>query len=427
MAPPVADNSPWRLKWREYPVTAISIALCVVVFAYTHGGPLLRWGDTASLQRGLGAISSRVHGFDDGREFRVIEPEFFGPFDLWDGQWWRIPACSFHHGDLFHVLCNMVAVWFLSPWLERRFGALWMTLFILSASAVSLLPEFLVGNNAIGYSGVICAIFGALWALKRVDPELQQDLSDAMIQGGVGFLVLGVVLTALGLVSFANLAHFAGLGYGYLVGWVATIRPTRRELAVAGLIAAHALVVPAWWLACHPFWNGRYHWFVADRQTVPELKENQLAQAVAWDPRLPGAWRGLSALQFQSGRPEQAWTTALRGMQANPSSAALQEQARELWWRWAARQPQGIEELAAIFGDRAPAIRELLKQPPRNVRITRVGPNPAETLSEMELQRLRLNQGIDLSFPELTRPDRSGKPPPIDPDSPDSAVEGRTM
>lgn len=124
---------------------------------------MLRWGDTASLQRNLGAISSRVHGFDDGREFRVIEPEFFGPFDLWGGQWWRIPVCSFHHGDLFHILCNMAAVWFLSPWLERRFGALWMTLFILSASAVSLLPEFLVGNNAIGYSGVICAIFGALW------------------------------------------------------------------------------------------------------------------------------------------------------------------------------------------------------------------------------------------------------------------------
>ncbi len=427
MAPLVADNSPWRLKWRESPVTTITLALCAVIFAYTHGGPLLGWGDTSALQRRSGAITAQVWVHNDGREIRVIEPEFFGPIDLWKGQWWRIPICSFHHGDLIHILCNLSAVWFLSPWLERRFGALWMTLFILSASAISLLPEFLAGHEAIGYSGVICAIFGALWALRRNDRELQDDLTDATIQGGFGFLVLGVVLTALGIVSFANLAHFAGLGYGYLVGRVATIRPSRRELAVVGLIAAHALVVPAWWLACHPFWNGRYHWFVADRQSDPAVKENQLAQAVAWDRRLPGAWRGLSALQFQAGRPDQAWTTALRGMQANPSNAGLQEQARELWWRWAVLQPQGIEELAAIFGDRAPAIRELLKQPPRNVRITRVGPTPADALSEMELQRFRLNQGIDLTFPELTGPARSSKPPPIDPDSPDSAVEGRTM
>lgn len=427
MAPTGTDNFSWRLKWREFPVTTISIALCVVVFAYTHGGPLFGWGDSSELQRRLGAVSSRVRVLDDGHEIRVIEPEFFGPLDLWNGEWWRVPACSFHHGDLIHLLCNLSAVWFLSPWLERRFGALWMGLFVLSAAAVSLLPEFLIGNNAIGYSGVICAIFGALWALRKDDRELQDELTDSMIQGGVGFLVLGVVLTSLGIVSFANLAHFVGLGYGFLVGWVATVRPARREMAVVGLIAAHALVVPAWWLACHPFWNGRYHWFVADRQTDPALKENQFAQAVAWDPRLPGAWRELSALQFRTGRPDLAWTTALQGMQANPSNAGLQEQARELWWRWAVSQPQGVEELAAIFGDRAPAIRELLKQPPRSVRITRGGSMPDDALSEMELQRFRLNQGIDLSFPELTRPERGGKLPAVDPDSPESAVEGRTM
>lgn len=426
MAPPVVE-SPWRLKWRDYPVTTASLALCVLVFVYTHGGPLFGWGETSELQRKLGTINSLVWVHDDGREIRVIEPEFYGPIDLWKGQWWRIPLCALHHGDLIHLLCNLSAAWVLSPWLERRFGALWMCLFVLAAAPISLLPEFLADHLAIGYSGVICAIFGALWALRRDDPRLQADLSDSMIQGGVGFLVLGVVLSALGIISFANLAHFVGLGYGFLVGWVATIRPSRRELAVTVLIAAHALVVPAWWLACHPFWNGRYHWFVADRQTDPALKEVRLQQAVARDPRLPGAWRGLSELQFRSGRPDLAWQTVLRGMRANPSSAALQEQAREVWWRWAVLQPQGLEELAAVFGDRAPAIRELLKQPPRNVRITRLDPSQEPGLSEMDQRRFRLNQGIDLSFPELTRPERGGKLPAVDPDAPDSAVEGRTM
>jgi rhomboid protease GluP len=427
MAPLHHDESPWRLKWRVYPVTTISIALCVAVFAYTHGGELLGWGRTSELQRRLGAITSQVWVHDDGREVRVVEPEFYGPLDLWKGQWWRIPVCSFHHGDLIHILCNLSAVWFISPWLERRFGTLWMSLFVASAAAISLLPEFLAGHDAIGYSGVICAIFGALWALRSGDPELQKDLTDSTIQGAIGFLVLGVVLTTLGIVSFANLAHFVGLGYGFLVGWVATVRPSRRELAVVGLIAAHSLVIPAWLLACHPFWIGRYHWFVADRQTNPAIKENQLQQAVAWDARLPGAWRGLTELQFRTGRPDAAWQTVLRGMRANPSSAALQEQAREVWWRWAVLQPQGPEQLAAIFGDQAPVIRELLKQPPRNVRITRIAPPGNERLSEMDLQRFRLDQGIDLSFPELTRPQRGGKLPPVDPDAFDSALEGRTM
>ena len=166
---------------------------------------------------------------------------------------------------------------------------------------------------------------------------------------------------------------------------------------------------------------------MADRQTDAATREVQLNQAVAWDPRLPGAWRGLSELQFRSGRPALAWQTVLRGMRANPSSATLQEQAREVWWRWAVLQPQGSEELAAVFGDKAPAIRELLKQPPSSLRITRLEPSQEPGLSEMDAQRLRLNQGIDLSFPELTRPARSGKLPAVDPDSPESAVEGRTM
>lgn len=403
------------------------MALCAIVFAFTHGGPLLGWGETSDLQRRLGAVSAQVWVHDNGREIRVIEPEFFGPIDLWKGEWWRIPACALHHGDVIHLLCNLSAVWVLSPWLERRFGSLWMGLFVVSAAVVSLLPEFLAGHVAIGYSGVICAIFGALWALRHDDPELQADLTDGMLQGGVGLLVLGVVLSALDVVSFANLAHFVGLGYGYLAGRVAMVRRSRREFAVIGLLAAQALLVPGLWLACHPFWNGRYHWYVADRATDAGVKELRLGQAVAWDPRLPGAWRALASAQFQTERPVLAWQTTLRGMRANPSSAVLQELAREIWWRWAALQPEGATELAAVFGDDAPAIRELLKQPPGNVRITRVHPSEQSDLTEMDLGRLRLNQGIDLSFPELTSPGRGDKLPPVDPDAPDSAVEGRTL
>ncbi|HUG18007.1 MAG TPA: rhomboid family intramembrane serine protease, partial [Planctomycetaceae bacterium] len=51
-------------------------------------------------------------------------PLFAGPFDLWDGQLWRVPINAFHHVGLLHLLMNGCAMLYMGKLLEPRLGKL---------------------------------------------------------------------------------------------------------------------------------------------------------------------------------------------------------------------------------------------------------------------------------------------------------------
>jgi membrane associated rhomboid family serine protease len=67
----------------------------------------MRYGDA---QRQWGAaVSLEITSYDDAPD--MVHRQLKGPFDLWAGEWWRMPVSAFHHGDLVHLLLNCSAAW----------------------------------------------------------------------------------------------------------------------------------------------------------------------------------------------------------------------------------------------------------------------------------------------------------------------------
>lgn len=116
-------------------ITYILIALCVIIY-----GADLLLGNALTL---LGAN--------------------YGPL-VKDGQIWRIITCVFLHAGIFHLACNMYALYVVGPRVEDFFGKIkFLLIYLISGICGSLLS---IGFNdkvvSVGASGAIFGLFGAL-------------------------------------------------------------------------------------------------------------------------------------------------------------------------------------------------------------------------------------------------------------------------
>ncbi len=77
--------------------------------------------------RKLGMVTERVTVI-----FRTIPeeiPQSNAPYDLWDGELWRVLASGFHHGGIIHLLFNVLSLAYLGSILEQKLGRLQFFLF----------------------------------------------------------------------------------------------------------------------------------------------------------------------------------------------------------------------------------------------------------------------------------------------------------
>lgn len=315
------------------PVTTLSQTVLVGVFVATFGIADVTHRPLWELRRQWGSVEQLSWVTVDEQPPRVIEPSLSGPFDLWDGEWWRIPLSNFHHADLLHLLLNLSAVTFFGTLLERRWGAVRYTLLIAGACLTVLLPEYLAGRNAVGYSGVVCAMFGALWAQRDRDPVIAARITNDVVVTMVVVLASMVVLTLAEVLPIANGAHVAGVVYGYLAANVRTgLQPRRAMQQVAFVLAHVGLISPYFWVT-HPVWNGKYEWYRADLPGKPRREPDWsgLERAVAADPTLAGVWRRLANHALEQDRVLDAWKLIVQGLAASPSDAELMKNCRMLW------------------------------------------------------------------------------------------------
>jgi membrane associated rhomboid family serine protease len=116
---------------------------------------------------------------------------WFGLFPLASGDFlpWQVLTYAFLHGDLSHLLFNMLGLWMFGAELESLWGQrrYWQFLLvsIITAAAVQLLVTFVMGSlvPTIGASG---ALFGLLLAYALTFPRRQFDL--------VGFLPMLLIM-----------------------------------------------------------------------------------------------------------------------------------------------------------------------------------------------------------------------------------------
>ncbi|MBV9681292.1 MAG: rhomboid family intramembrane serine protease [Solirubrobacterales bacterium] len=198
--------------------TQVLIAVNVLVF-------LVETGAGADMG-GAGGGTVWEHGF------------LAGPLISQNHEYWRIVTGGFLHAGLFHLLVNMLSLWFVGSALEPAVGRVnFLFIYFVSLLAGSFGALWFEPTVAtVGASGAIFGIFGALIVVAR-------SRGIPIWQSGLGIVLVINLLFSLTFRGISIGAHLGGLVGGLIAGWLVVELGERRRmptLALAGcaLLAA---------------------------------------------------------------------------------------------------------------------------------------------------------------------------------------------
>lgn len=147
---------------------------------------------------------------------------------LEEHQWWRLITPAFLHFSLLHITFNTVAIIEFGRRLEVAARPGWYPALLVALAVASNTTQFMWSQSALfgGLSGVAYGLFGAVsvlyWRTGLPVFQLPKGFQIMIL----GFLLLGPlgVFELLFGVSVANPAHFSGLAFGALAGWIIPCR-----------------------------------------------------------------------------------------------------------------------------------------------------------------------------------------------------------
>ncbi len=167
------------------------------------------------------------------------------------GEWWRPVTAAFLHsrGSVLHILFNMYALYLFGPRLERQVGTVaFVGLYLASALGGGVAFQFLSEGGAVGASGAIFGLFGAVlvgtYPLRRT-PQGANQFRRLLLLLGIN-LALPLLVPGI-----AWEAHVGGLVMGMIVVslWQhippGPRAPLSRRLVVYGLAAVALLLIVA--------------------------------------------------------------------------------------------------------------------------------------------------------------------------------------
>lgn len=146
------------------------------------------------------------------------------------GEFWRLFSPALLHGDLFHLIFNMLWLLVVGKQMEQKMGPLRYLFFILIAGIFSNTAQYLMGgSNFIGFSGVLCAMIVFVWIRQRHAAWENYHIASS------SFLFIALFIGLLFLVqvfsfflegyngtsfapSIANTAHLSGAFIGWVMG-----------------------------------------------------------------------------------------------------------------------------------------------------------------------------------------------------------------
>ncbi|MBT3341389.1 MAG: rhomboid family intramembrane serine protease [Gemmatimonadetes bacterium] len=153
------------------------------------------------------------------------------------GRWWTVITAIYLHGNLLHIIFNMMWVRQLGPVVEELFGPFRLFVIFTVAGAVGFVASTIMGSGlTLGASG---SIFGLLAAAivygRRVGSDMftRQFLQWALIMFVFGIIVPGI----------DNWAHGGGFVGGYVTAWVFSRSPSDREGLGAYVLAGVCALV----------------------------------------------------------------------------------------------------------------------------------------------------------------------------------------
>lgn len=145
-----------------------------------------------------------------------------------NGMLWQFVTHQFLHGSFFHLLVNMLGLWFAGRILENLLGGRRFLLFYLSCGIVGGIFQLVIdpGPILIGASGAVCGVvaaFSALYPEMPITALLFFVLPIRMRAKWLGRIIVIVsvflILTRL-MGNVGNAAHLGGALAGYAFVWL---------------------------------------------------------------------------------------------------------------------------------------------------------------------------------------------------------------
>jgi GlpG protein len=210
-------------------LTAIACAACVVIFL------------AINFQGDQSVAALRKWGL-------------YSDADIFRGAYWALVTHAFVHVAPVHLLFNLFWLWAIGGAFEQRFGPLLWTAFVLCSAFMSSGIQLYSGSAGIGMSGVGYALFGFGWMTRSRIPEFARIVNDQTVLMFIGWGLLSIVTTYMGVMNIANLAHGAGFVFGAGLGMAYASKEGRiwPVAAVAGLCAVS--LVPLFYNPKSPDW-----------------------------------------------------------------------------------------------------------------------------------------------------------------------------
>lgn len=212
---------------RRPSVTEALIALNVIVFLVetAAGGPLGGGGGGTVWKYGV-LYGPALTGFD--------------PAGVGTHQYWRLVTGGFLHDGFFHILINMVSLYFVGAALEPAIGRLNFAVIyfvsLLGGSFGALL--FQPDVPTVGASGAIFGIFGALIVVARA-----RGIS--IWQSGLGLVLILNLLLSVTARGISLGGHLGGFVTGLITGWLIVQVGARRRMSTPALAACLLVGVAA--------------------------------------------------------------------------------------------------------------------------------------------------------------------------------------
>ncbi len=168
---------------------------------------------------GINAIVS-YRGFNDILFFRKYE---FHIGSIKAGEQYRMITSAFLHGDMMHLIFNMLTLYFFAPIVIYHFGILiFIIIYFGSLIAGNLLSFYFHKDDysyrAIGASG---AVIGVLYSAILLNPTMKLYLFFAIpipaYIFGIGYLLYSIYGMRAKNDNIGHTAHFGGAIAGYLI------------------------------------------------------------------------------------------------------------------------------------------------------------------------------------------------------------------
>ena len=135
--------------------------------------------------------------------------------------WWRMFTANYIHFGIIHIIFNISALRYVTPYVERTFGSL------LTFGMYNLLGAFAMTiSNLFGDAGIVAGASGSIMAFVGMagmaahleNTPLSKKLRNNMISVGIATIAFGFLVNGAMGNGIDNIAHIAGLISGVLMG-----------------------------------------------------------------------------------------------------------------------------------------------------------------------------------------------------------------